>query len=179
MRVEIEQRIQEACDRGMRAIILRAGDFYGGGSGSWFDLVIAKDIGRSRLTYPGPLNVEHAWAYLPDFAATLVELAERRANFGACEIFGFPGDAVTGEEFIATIETVTKGKFTLRPMSWWFLKTLGQLLALGRELSELEYLWRVPHQISGDKLKAAIGEIPHTPLPEAIAASLRAIGYRV
>ena len=49
MRVEIEQRIQEACDRGMRAIMLRAGDFFGGGSGSWFDLVIAKDIERSRL----------------------------------------------------------------------------------------------------------------------------------
>ena len=178
MRVEIEQRIQEACDRGMRAIILRAGDFYGGGSGSWFDLVIAKDIGRSRLTYPGPMNVEHAWAYLPDFAATLVDLAERRANFGPCETFGFPGDAVTGEQFIATIETVTNSKFTLRPMSWWFLKTIGQLLALGRELSELEYLWRVPHQISGDKLKAAIGGVPHTPLPAAIAASLRAIGYQ-
>jgi nucleoside-diphosphate-sugar epimerase len=179
MRVEIEQRIQEACDRGMRAIILRAGDFFGGGSGSWFDLVIAKDIGRSRLTYPGPLDVEHAWAYLPDFAATLVRLAEQRARFGPCETFGFPGEAVTGREFIATIEAVTNAKFTLRPMSWWFLKTIGQLMALGRELSELEYLWRVPHRISGDKLKAAIGEIPHTPLPQAIAASLRAIGYKV
>ena len=169
MRVEIEQRIHEACDRGMRAIVLRAGDFFGGGSGSWFDLVIAKDIGRGRLTYPGPLNVEHEWAYLPDFAATLVRLAEQRATFGACETFGFPGHAVTGQEFVATIEAVTKSKFTLRPMSWWMIKTFGQLLAMGRELSELEYLWRVPHRISGDKLKAAIGEIPHTPLPEAIA----------
>jgi nucleoside-diphosphate-sugar epimerase len=178
MRVEIEQRIQEACDRGMRAIILRAGDFFGGGSGSWFDLVIAKDIERGRLTYPGPLDVEHAWAYLPDFAETLVRLAEQRERFGSCETFGFPGEAVTGREFIATIEAVTKSKFTLRPMSWWFLKTFGQFLAMGRELSELEYLWRVPHRISGDKLKAAIGDIPHTPLPRAIAASLRALGYR-
>ena len=80
MRVEIEQRIQEACERGMRAIVLRAGDFFGGGSGSWFDLVIAKEIGRGRLTYPGPLDVEHAWAYLPDFAKTLVRLAEQRAE---------------------------------------------------------------------------------------------------
>jgi nucleoside-diphosphate-sugar epimerase len=178
MRVEMEQRIREACDRGMRAIVLRAGDFFGGGSGSWFDLVIAKDIGRGRLTYPGPLGVEHEWAYLPDFAATLVRLAEQRARFSACETFGFPGHAVTGQEFIATIETVTKSKFTLRPMSWWMIKTIGQLLAMGRELSELEYLWRVPHRISGHKLKAAIGDVPHTPLPEAIAASLRAIGYK-
>ena len=178
MRVEIEQRIKEACDRGMRAVILRAGDFFGGGRGSWFDLVIAKDIGRGRLTYPGPLNVEHAWAYLPDFAATLVRLAEQRASFGSCEVFGYPGDTVTGHELIATIEAVTKSKFTLRPMSWWFLKTVGQLMRLGRELSELEYLWRAPHRVSGEKLKAALGEIPQTPLPEAIAESLRALGYR-
>ena len=63
-------------------------------------------------------------------------------------------------------------------MSWWMLKTFGQLLAMGRELSELEYLWRVPHAISGDKLKSAIGEIPHTPLTKAIAESLRELGYR-
>ena len=56
------------------------------------------------------------------------------------------------------------------------IKTFGQLLAIGRELAELEYLWRVPHRISGDKLKAAIGEVPHTPLPDAVAASLRALG---
>src|SRR5699024_5553233 len=34
MRVEIEQRIREASDRGMRAIVLRAGDFFGAGRGS-------------------------------------------------------------------------------------------------------------------------------------------------
>lgn len=179
MRVEIEQRIREACDRGMRAIVLRGGDFFGGGRGSWFDLVIAKNIGRQRLTYPGPLDVMHAWAYLPDFTATLVRLAERRTSLGAFEVFGFPGHSATGNEFIATIESATKSKFNVRPMSWWMIKTVGRLTAMGRELAELEYLWRVPHRISGDKLKAAIGDIPHTPLPQAIAASLRAIGYKV
>ena len=49
-----------------------------------------------RLTYPGPLDVVHAWAYLPDFAATLVRLAKQRAEFAPYETFGFPGDAVTG-----------------------------------------------------------------------------------
>jgi len=179
MRVEIEQRIREACDRGMRAVVLRAGDFFGGGKGSWFDLVIAKDIGRGRLSYPGPLNIEHAWAYLPDFAETLVRLAEQRASFGALEEFGFPGHTMTGQELIVTIEAVTKAKFNIRPMGWWLIKSVGQLTAMGREIGELEYLWRVPHRVSGDKLKAAIGEIPHTPLAEAIAESLRTLGYRV
>jgi hypothetical protein len=52
-------------------------------------------------------------------------------------------------------------------------------MALSRELSELEYLWRVPHRISGEKLAALLGDVPHTPLPDAIATSLRALGYRL
>ena len=179
MRVEIEQRIQEACDRGMRAIILRAGDFFGGGTGSWFDLVIAKDIERSRLTYPGPLDVEHAWAYLPDFAATLVRLAEQRASFGPCETFGFPGHAVTGQEFIATIEAVDQEQVHPAADELVVYQDHRPVDGDRTELSELEYLWRVPHRISGDKLNAAIGEIPHTPFAEAIAASLRALGHRI
>jgi nucleoside-diphosphate-sugar epimerase len=179
LRAEIEQRIGEACDRGMRAIVLRAGDFFGGGRGSWFDLVIAKDIARNRLTYPGPLDVVHAWAYLPDFAAALVQLAERRERFARFEVFGFPGHAVTGAGLIGAVEAVTQNSFNVRTMSWWLVRTVGRLSAFGRELTELEYLWRVPHRINGEKLRAAIGELPHTPLPDAVAASLRALGYRL
>jgi nucleoside-diphosphate-sugar epimerase len=178
MRVEIEQRLKEASDRGMRTIVLRAGDFYGGGLGSWFDLVICKELSRQRLTYPGPLDIVHAWAYLPDYARTLVLLAERRAEFAPFETFGFPGHSFTGSELIATIEAATRQKFNVRLMGWWMLKTFGQLMALGRELSELEYLWRVPHRISGEKLKATLGEVAHTPLPRAVAASLRELGHR-
>ncbi len=65
MRVEIEQRIREACDRGMRAIVLRAGDFFGSGRGSWFDLVVVKELEKNRITYPGPDDVMHPWAYVP------------------------------------------------------------------------------------------------------------------
>ena len=36
------------------------------------------------------------------------------------------------------------------------LETESALLALGRELAEIEYLWRVPHRISGEKLKSVV-----------------------
>jgi nucleoside-diphosphate-sugar epimerase len=179
MRVEMEQRIREACERGMRAIVLRTGDFFGAGRGSWFDLVIVKDIARNRLTYPGPDDVVHPWAYLPDFCDTLLRLAEQRADFAPYETFGFAGHAVTGRQLVAAIEQVTGGLFNVRRMSWWMLKTIGQLLAMGRELTEIEYLWRAPHRISGDKLQRALGDVPHTPLNQAITASLRALGHRV
>ena len=178
MRVEIEQRTREACDRGMRAIVLRAGDYFGSGRGSWLDLVIAKELNRNRITYPGPLDVVHPWAYLPDFADTLVRLAEVRDRFPPYETFGFPGYAVTGQQLIDTIETATRATFNVKNMGWWLIKSFGRLTTFGRELAEIEYLWRVPHRISGDRLKAAIGTIPHTPLPKAIAMALRDLGFR-
>ncbi len=178
MRVEIEQRIREASERGMRTIILRAGDFFGAGRGSWLDLVMLKEFERGRITYPGPDNVVHEWAYLPDFTATLVQLAQRRSQFQPFECFGFPGHAVTGHQFVTVIENIMRRKYNLRRMSWWFLKTFGQMMKIGRELSELEYLWRVPHRINGDKLRSAIGNVPHTPFPRAVMEALRALGYR-
>lgn len=179
IRLEIEQRIREACDRGMRAIILRAGDFFGSGRGSWFDLVVVKELARNRITYPGPEDVVHPWAYVPDLATAVVRLAERRDTFGTFETFGFPGHAMTGRQLIDAIEHVTRNTFNVRHMSWWMLKTVGRLTAVGRELAEFDYLWKVPHRIDGSKLKVAIGDIPHTPLDKAIALSLRELGYRV
>jgi len=179
IRMEIEQRMQEASERGMRTIILRAGDFYGSSRGAWFDLVIAKQLARNEITYPGPLDVVHEWAYVPDLAAAMVRLAEARERLGRFETFGFPGHAVTGRALIdATAKAIGRDSRDLkvRNMQWWMIKALAPFFALPRELSELDYLWQDPHRISGDKLKATIGLVPHTPLETAIKRAVRELG---
>ena len=176
LRVAIEDRIAEAGERGMRAIILRAGDFFGGGHGSWLDLVIAKEIGRGHLTYPGPIDLIHPWAYLPDLASTLVRLAGIRDRLGRFETFGFPGHAVTGREFTTAIARANGRGLQIKRMSWWLIHALGPLVPLSRELSEMAYLWNEPHRIDGAKLEAAIGTVPHTPLDTAVKRALRDLG---
>jgi nucleoside-diphosphate-sugar epimerase len=176
IRVEIEQRMLEASERGVRTIILRAGDFYGSGRGSWFDLVIAKQLARNEVTYPGPLDVVHEWAYVPDLADAMVALAKARQRLGCYETFGFPGHAVTGR---ALIDAIAKAigrdsrDLRVRQMQWWMIKALSPFFALPRELSELDYLWKVPHRIAGDKLKATIGDVPCTLLDTAVKRALR------
>src|SRR5207248_1911305 len=98
MRVIIEDRMREASDRGMRAVVLRAGDFFGGGRGSWFDLVITKELAQGRVTYPGPFDLVHEWTYVPDLAAAMVRLASVRDTLPPFATFGFPGHAITGRE---------------------------------------------------------------------------------
>lgn len=176
IRTEIEQRLREASDRGMRTVILRAGDFFGSGRGSWFDLVIAKSLKAGIVTYPGPLDTLHEWAYVPDFAAAMVRLAGIRDTLGRFETFGFPGHAVSGRELVAAIAKATGRGVQVKRMSWWLIHALSPIVPLPREISELAYLWQVPHRIAGDKLTAAIGAIPHTPLEDAVARSLRELG---
>src|SRR5215467_2002814 len=176
IRVEIEQRMQEASERGMRTIILRAGDFFGSGRGSWFDLVITKQLARNEVTYPGPLDVVHEWAYVPDLAAAMVRLAEKRERLGVFETFGFSGHAVTGRTLVDAIAKASgrpSRDIQVRQMQWWMIKALSPFFALPRELSELDYLWKVPHRIAGEKLKAMIGGIPHTPLETTVKRALR------
>jgi nucleoside-diphosphate-sugar epimerase len=176
LRVAIEDRIAEAAERGVRTIIVRAGDFYGGGRGSWFDLVLAKEIGAGRITYPGPLDVAHEWTYLSDFAATLVRVATIRETLPQLAHLGFPGHAVTGHEFAAAIARAMRRKLETKRMTWWLIHALRPVVPLCRELSEIAYLWNEPHRIDGAKLGATIGAIPHTPLDLAVGRALEDLG---
>lgn len=176
VRMAIEERMAEAAARGMRSVILRGGDFFGAGRGAWLDLVIAKEIGAGRLTYPGPLDIQHEWAYLPDFVAALVRLAAVRDRLGQFEGFGFPGHAVTGAELTAALARAGGRRVQVKQMSWWLIHALRPFVPLCRELSEIAYLWQQPHRIDGCKLAAAIGTVPHTALELAAARALADLG---
>jgi len=77
IRVQMEDELRAAAQRGQRCVVIRAGDFFGSGTGSWMDLVIAKSLHQGKLVYPGPLDRPHAWAYLPDLARAFVAVASR------------------------------------------------------------------------------------------------------
>jgi nucleoside-diphosphate-sugar epimerase len=179
MRLAIEARMRNAADRGLRTIVLRGGDYFGGeGLGSWFDRVVIKEIGAGRLTYPGPLDVVHEWAYLPDFAQALVRLVEARERLAPFAELGFAGHAVTGHEFAAAISRACRRGFKVGAMPWRMLRLMGFVVPVFGELSDISYLWTVPHAIDGTRLASVIGELPHTPLDQAITAALAALGFR-
>jgi nucleoside-diphosphate-sugar epimerase len=180
LRVEIERRMRAASGERLRVLILRAGDFFGGtGTGSWFDRVIAKDVGGGQVTYPGPLDVVHAWAYLPDFAAAMVRLAAMCDRLGPFEQFGFPGHAVTGRQLVAAIARAMGREMSVSTMPWWLLRALSPVVPIYRELTEMAYLWRTPHRIDGSKLAHALGAMRLTALDDAVATALRDLGLTV
>jgi nucleoside-diphosphate-sugar epimerase len=87
MRIASEQRILDATHDGrMKAVVIRAGNFFGSGRGSWVDEVMTNKLRQGELTYPGrAVDVATAWAYLPDMARTFVRVAEQRHRLPAFE----------------------------------------------------------------------------------------------
>ena len=179
IRVAIETRMREAAEGGLRTIVVRTGDYLGGeGRGSWLDRIIVKGIAAGRLTYPGPLDTIHEWAYLSDVAQAMVQLAERRERLAPFATLGFAGHAVTGREFVAAISRACRRDFKIDYVPWRLLKMMGLVVPVFRELTDISYLWSTPHAIDGARLTEIIGDIPRTPLDRAITASLAALGLK-
>jgi nucleoside-diphosphate-sugar epimerase len=181
-RVALEDEM--AARPGLRSVVIRAGDFFGAGEGSWLDLAIAKSIARGRLVYPGPLDRVHAWAYLPDLARAFVAVAERDGDLPRVERLHFEGHAPTGAELLASIERAA-ARLGLSPargwrhggMPWPLLRIAGLVVPMLRELSRMAYLWSVPHRLDGTRLARRVGALPATPLDDAMVAALQALGH--
>lgn len=172
IRLEMERTLTQA----PQSIVLRAGDFFGGSQpGTWLDQLIAKDLPRGVLRYPGRLDVAHAWAYLPDLAHTFVQLAERRATLPAHSAWLFAGHTLTGDALCQTLMWLAGRPLQIKREPLWLWHGLGLVHPMLRELSRISYLWTQPHQLDDSALRALLGELPNTPLAEALSASLPAL----
>lgn len=179
-RVEMERRVEQHAASGhLRATVITAGDFFGAGTGGWFDQAIAKPIGRGRIDYPGATELMHAWAYLPDLARGFVAAASK-PRAAAFERYTYAGHSVTGTTFVAALEEAA-GRLGLTPaggwrhgrMPWPLIRVVGLVLPMWRELARMSYLWRVPHALDGRALERAVDALPHTPLVEALTHALQ------
>ena len=183
IRCELEAEMAARAGHGLHSVVLRAGDFFGAGTGSWMDQAIVKSIAKGKLVYPGPLNVPHAWAYLPDLARAFVAVAERPRVQGF-ERLHFAGHTLTGAQLLDAIEAAAAG-LGLRPakgfrrggMPWALIRFGGLVWPMWRSLAEMAYLWRVPHVLSGAALAQRVGVLPGTPLHDALQRTLIELGH--
>lgn len=186
IRCAMESELELGSARGLRSVVLRAGDFYGAGSGNWFDMAITKNLSRGKLVYPGPLNVPHPWAYLPDLARAFVALANRSVE-GELPVFSrfhFAGHTMTGQALLGGIEQAANslgvrpaGGFKRGGIPWPLLRVGGVVWPMWRDLAEMAYLWRVPHSLDGAALHGVVGPLASTPLDAALRDSLLNQGF--
>jgi nucleoside-diphosphate-sugar epimerase len=173
IRAEMERRLRRS---GVPALVVRAGDFFGGpqGGNNWFSLGLVKaGAALKRVNRPGRRGVGHAWAYLPDLAETMAELVEKTPAEGF-ELYHFAGhyDA-DGEQMFGAIGRAAGRRLKVQPLPWLVFDLLSPFVVTFREMREMRYLWRTPLKLDNARLLAVLGREPHTPLDEAVKKTLR------
>jgi nucleoside-diphosphate-sugar epimerase len=184
IRVEMERRLFAASNTGARVLIVRAGDFFGPKSGNnWFSQGLVKP-GKPVTTArsPGRRGVGHQWSYVPDVARTMIELIARRDSLAPFATFHLAGhwDA-DGSQMIGAIQRLVAQRTGRKPritaFPWWLLTLAAPFVTTFSEMREMRYLWREPLRMDNARLIAALGRRePHTPLNEAVEATLVGLG---
>lgn len=183
IRVELERRLQTASTQGCRVIIVRAGDFFGPKSGNnWFGQGLIKP-GQpvTRVSLPGRTGIGHQWSYLPDVARAMVELLERRDTLEPFARFHLAGhwDA-DGTQMAQAIQRVVTRRMGVSPQlqafPWWLITLASPFNATLRELREMKYLWSEAVRMGNRRLTEVLGHEPHTPLEQAVEATLEGMG---
>ena len=183
IRVQMEQRLEAASQLGARAIIVRAGDFFGPKAGnSWFAQGLVKQGQPVRtIANPADPGVGHQWAYLPDVARTMVELLARRETLRPFERFHLAGhwdgnDVQIAQAIQRVVARATGSTPRIGSTPWWMLRLASPFNETLRELLEMRYLWKQPVRMVNDRLLKVLGHEPHTPLDQAIEATLIGLG---
>jgi nucleoside-diphosphate-sugar epimerase len=179
IRVEMEERLCRAASDGAKVLIVRAGDYFGPRAGNnWLSQGLVKPGRPVRaISYPGKQGVGHQWAYLPDVAETMVRLAEHD-HLEAFSTFHMAGHwDHDGTQMIAAIRRVVGNPgLPAHRFPWRLMALASPFVPLFRELREMKYLWDQPVRMTNSRLLAAIGVEPHTPLDDAVRATLIGLG---
>lgn len=177
IRVEMERRIQAS---GVRALILRAGDFFGPRPGNnWLSQGLVKPGKPIRsIMNPATPGIGHGWAYLPDVGEAFARLLDRDAALDDFARHHFTGIWDAGGTTIVNAIAAAAGDpgIPVRRMPWALLSMAGLFSTPLRETAKMRGFWAHPVALDNASLTDAIGPEPHTPLDQAMRTTLTALG---
>lgn len=177
IRVEMEEMLHAAAARGLRTLVVRAGDFFGPRApSSWVSTVLLGG-GKAlrKVVTPERPGVGHAWAYLPDLGETVALLAGQEATLPDEARLHFGGHYLQGRAMAEAVRRAEGRALPVRPFRWLPVYLGAPFVTLLREMVEMRYLWRVPLRLDNARLAALLGREPHTPLDAAVRASRDAL----
>lgn len=170
VRTAMEETLRDAAwNHGLRITLLRAGDFIDDQpEGTWLGEGILAGLRKGKFAYPGCSDIPHSWAYLPDLARAVVDLAERRDDQHGYSDLAFPGYTLTGDALAAACEAVSGRPLSRVKFSWWLLRLLSPVIPASAGMREMRYLWDTPHSLDGTAFFGAVPGFRSTPLTTAL-----------
>lgn len=187
LRATLEDMLEAASLTGVRTTIMRFGDFFGPDiqTSNWFN-ISTKSVLKNKLTMPGPANVLHTWAYLPDAVKAMEQVASIRIASSSTSssdsnslelpmhmVLPFAGHVFSFSQLQSVIEELTGTSLKTSAQPWMLFKLLSVVWPLMKAIVSMRYLWNHDIQMDGSALAKLLGtQAMHTPVKQAVLASV-------
>jgi nucleoside-diphosphate-sugar epimerase len=146
LRADMEQTFR---DSGCRFCMVRLPEFYGPHVVTLTAQVFRAALGGARTLWPGPLDVEVEFVFMPDAAEALLRVGSAEGSDGA--VFHVPGIPTTPREFIRAVYRAAGARPRSLVVPAFVLKLAGLLSATARGAADIAHLWAKPILLDGSR----------------------------
>jgi nucleoside-diphosphate-sugar epimerase len=176
VRARIATTLLEAMRAGeVRAMIVRAADFYGPGATQ--SLTHATVFERLRAgkapQWIGDPTVVHTFTYTPDAGHAVAALARADAAWGETWHLPTTEEPLGGEGFVRLACELAGRPYRLQVAPRWLLRLMGVVVPVLRESQEMLYQFEHPYRFDSGRVRSAFG-LEATSYRDGIAATLAA-----
>lgn len=170
LRAQTEPWLVRAADSGLQVCTLRAGTFYGHPGDGWIRSAVTRRLQQGVMDWLGPYDVATPWAYVPDLAQTLEQIARHRHRLGIWTTLHFAGHQRNGHDWLQALEPVAQARGWVKPgralqadwAHWGWMRPVGLFSARVRALREMRYVWHRSSRLDNQQLLALIGREPRS-----------------
>jgi nucleoside-diphosphate-sugar epimerase len=167
LRARMEQQLRDA---GIRHAMIRLPEFYGPSVTTLTAHVFRAALAGKRALWPGRLDVTIELVYMPDAARALVDVGGAAGCDAA--VFHLPGARTTPRELVARVYAAAGAKPRVTGIAGPLLSLAGAFDATIRGAADIGHLWTHPILLDGRAFRARFGDVPVTPLDDAITTTL-------
>jgi nucleoside-diphosphate-sugar epimerase len=153
-------------------LILRLPDFYGPRADIGLaQFVFTAALAGKAVNWPGVVNTQHEFVYMPDVGPILAELASRADCYGEAWHYGGPGPINT-LDFITRVYRAVGRAPKYRVAGKTLLRIFGWFNPDIREVIEMLYLQETPVILDDSKLATKLGPLHKTSYDDGIRQTI-------
>ncbi|MCC7241129.1 MAG: NAD-dependent epimerase/dehydratase family protein [Acidobacteria bacterium] len=176
VRARIATMLMDEVRRGeLRAMIVRAADFYGPGAVLSLTHATVTERLKAKRTpqWIGNAKAVHTFTYTPDAGRCLALLGNTTSAYGQIWHALTSKEPMTGEQFVRIACELSGRPYALQVAPRWMLFLMGLFVPVVRENMEMLYQFEHDYRFDSSKAERALG-LTATSYPEGIAATLTA-----
>lgn len=175
VRARIATTLMDEVAKGtLRAMIVRAADFYGPGATlSFTHATVTERLKAGRTPqWIGNARAFHSFTYTPDASETVARLGNRPEAYGQVWHAVTSHEPMSGEQYARTACAIAGRPYGLQVAPRWMLALMGLVMPVLRENAEMMYQFEVDYRFDSTKAERALALTPTT-YRDGIAATLR------